>query len=298
MVVRFLRSKLWSDYLKKQDKRFLSKFAVSKASLVYDYKNEDFGQEAIVTDADFQFAALLTQDDYDWELQQHTKWDHGHISAYFSHRNYMPKVDWAKNGSVCKFVGTFPFPFEFVVNALCSMNSIASYENYVKSVQNVDFLSNVEARKKYPLQVQQTHRAIGFSEVLIQFPFPCNQIRRSSQTVSALYDPTARRFTYIQKSRASKTEATSKSIIDMHIFTVFQFTELDKNRTMFHQVVIFNMHGWSSPAVNKMTVGIRAKQAAQTLLHFLQQDFQGKHANLQRNDVLAQCLQACQISSR
>lgn len=284
--------------MKKQDKSFLSKYAVSKASLAYEYKNEDFGMDAIVTDIDFQFAALLAQDTYDWELQHYTKWEHGHISAYFSHRNYMPMVDWAKNGSVCKFVGTFPFPFEFVINSLCSVNATTCYENYIKSTQCFEFISNEKARKLYPMQVQHKYRAMGYMEVLLQFPFPCNQIRRTSQVVSALYDPTARQFTYIQKSCQAKQAPANKNTIDMPSFTVFQFTELENNRTMFHQVVMFNMHGWSSPAVNKMTVGIRAKQVAQSLLQFLQQDHQGKHANLQRNDVLAQCLQACQISSR
>lgn len=52
------------EFSKKQDKYFFTNFAVPKASTVYNYKEEDFGEGSIVTDADFEFAQVMTQDDY------------------------------------------------------------------------------------------------------------------------------------------------------------------------------------------------------------------------------------------
>lgn len=311
ILQRFLRSKLWLDFIAKQDKTFVQTYAVPKASLVHEYMNDDFGENAIVTDVDFQFAESISQDDYvhciqvlilysqDWSLQAHTKMDNNcFVSAYAGGKNYLPFVEWAKSGSATKFVGVLPYPMEFVARSVCCLEALATYEDTVAKTESIQFISNQELQVKYAEQVKVSHRGMGYQQVDVKFPFPVNQTRRSMQVVSAKYDPHMNRVTYIQKSCIFKDRPLPKNWIDMHAFIVFQFTHLDENRSMFSQTVLFNIHGWSNPSITKLTVAYRSKIVASTFIKFLQDEVEGKHKHFKKDDALAKCYAECDVVNR
>lgn len=62
---RFLRSKLWHDFLKSKNAEFIKQMAVVKQTLEYKYTDEDF-EKPFVCDKDFRFFESIAGDDYDW----------------------------------------------------------------------------------------------------------------------------------------------------------------------------------------------------------------------------------------
>jgi hypothetical protein len=97
---RFIRSSLWFNFLRKQDKNFITQLGVPKAATIYDYTDDDFGKNAIVTDYDFVFAEQMLQDNYGWELITHLKHKNSVCNAFFcAQKNFLPNVSWAKKVS-------------------------------------------------------------------------------------------------------------------------------------------------------------------------------------------------------
>lgn len=64
MYIRFVRCKNWLQFLKGKSSEFIQSLGVPKATALKEYKNEDFAEDAPVTDMDFQFAQLMLQDDH------------------------------------------------------------------------------------------------------------------------------------------------------------------------------------------------------------------------------------------
>lgn len=65
--IRFVRSKMWIDFLKERDAQYLKNISSLKQALEFQYRDGDFVHH-VVTDMDFRFAESLMYDDYDWEL--------------------------------------------------------------------------------------------------------------------------------------------------------------------------------------------------------------------------------------
>lgn len=59
-----MRSKLWLNFLHTKNTAYIKSLGIPKAAALYDYTNEDFGPQSIVTETDFQFAEKLVDDDY------------------------------------------------------------------------------------------------------------------------------------------------------------------------------------------------------------------------------------------
>lgn len=60
--VRFVRSKLWLDFLSTKPKEFIQSMGLPKAATEYLYTDKDFEETAVVTDGDFRFIEMLLED--------------------------------------------------------------------------------------------------------------------------------------------------------------------------------------------------------------------------------------------
>lgn len=279
---------------------YMKEFAVPKASTVYNYTDADFADDCVISDVDFNFWDLIALDNFDWELQEHAKvGDTGYISAYYSDKVYMPNVSWAQAGSCMKFVGMLPYPMEMVATALNSQEALFCIEKYTEKATTLQYLNNQELQAKFPDRVKHKYRGMGICENIIQCPFPINQKRRFINCASSLYEEQFDRVTMIQKCCTIKDRPLpNKKWIDAKTFSMFQFTSLAGNRTLFTQAVMFNVLGWSTKTLNKLSVAIRAKDQFKQLSHFLKEEQEGKHSHFKRDDCLAKCVKENDISNR
>lgn len=97
---RFVRSKLWLDYLKKNDVKLLQAMSVPRQASKVAYTDADF-VDMVVTDQDFAFMESAAKDSFDWEVQGVFKAKQSTITGYFSFLKYFPQCNWAKQGSLC-----------------------------------------------------------------------------------------------------------------------------------------------------------------------------------------------------
>lgn len=61
---RFLRSKIWHTFLQSKSTEYIQQFGLPKAAVEYNYTDDDFGENCIVTDSDFRFMEMLFEDCY------------------------------------------------------------------------------------------------------------------------------------------------------------------------------------------------------------------------------------------
>lgn len=218
--------------------------------------------------------------------------------AYFSHRMYLPNVTWAKEGSVAKFCWIFPYDFDFCVNTLCSFNSVLTFDANAKAVKVYEYLDNDQLRAKYPNQVTSAHRSCCRVSYDCFFPFPLTTPRRLPGILSLEYKPESEQLLMISKP-TELPAPLPKKWLPLHDFHCWLFKKIDKDRTFYCQVHIYNIYGYgTSRELQKFMIASRGREMQRVLLTFFKNEKEGKHIGLKRDDDFAKMLQACHVQKR
>eukprot|EP01080_Neovahlkampfia_damariscottae_P003985 gene3985-7241_t len=277
---RFVRTKLCDDSIKsfRRDSTVVSPYITKK----FDYKDEDF-TSGIVTDKDIEFAKLVCEDSFTWDLLSTNKnqW----VNAYFSTDNYLPEV--THNTTASKYECTFPISFDKAVLAFMCDESIISDPNtasmnclgYKSTEELNDYFKNNGIKN----QMQCCKRTNMISNFEAYFGFPFNP-RIIKYAFSAHYEPETKslycifkpyredfsQFGTFEKMKVSqKGSAKKKATKALHMFdyTLRKFQKIDENKTLFQEVTLGNFGGWGkSDSFVKMVIKSRASGLRKSVL--------------------------------
>eukprot|EP01080_Neovahlkampfia_damariscottae_P003986 gene3986-7242_t len=277
---RFVRTKLCDDSIRsfKRDSTVVSPCITKN----FHYKDSDFSS-GFVTDKDVEFAKLVCEDSFSWDLLSTNKdqW----VNAYFSTENYLPEV--THNTTASKYECTLPVSFDKAVLSFMCDESIMSDPNSVgmdclgyKSYEELDeyFKKN---GPKYQMENCQRTNLISNLEAYFGFPFNARIIRHA---FSAHYEPETKslycifkpynedfsKFGTFEKIKVSqKGTAKKKATKAMYMFdyTMRKFQKIDENKTLFQEVTLGNIGGWgTNDSFVKMVLKNRANGLRKSVL--------------------------------
>eukprot|EP01080_Neovahlkampfia_damariscottae_P003984 gene3984-7240_t len=277
---RFVRSKLCSETIKnyKNDPTIFSPCITKK----FDYKDEDF-TSGIVTDKDIEFAKLVCEDSFTWDLLSTNKnqW----VNAYFSTDNYLPDV--THNTTASKYECILPISFHKSILAFMCDESIISDPNAAAmnclGYKSTDELEDYFKKNEMHDEMKYCKRTNMISNFEAYFGFPFNP-RIIKYAFSAHYEPETKslycifkpyredfsQFGTFEKMKVSqKGSAKKKATKALHMFdyTLRKFQKIDENKTLFQEVTLGNFGGWGkSDSFVKMVIKSRASGLRKSVL--------------------------------
>eukprot|EP01080_Neovahlkampfia_damariscottae_P003987 gene3987-7243_t len=277
---RFVRTKLCDTAIKnyRNDSTVVSPYVTKK----FDYKDSSF-TTGVVTDNDIEFAKLLCDDSFTWDLLSSNKnqW----VNAYFSSANYLPDINYTTNSS--KYESTLPVPFHKAILAFMCDESIMSDPNAagMKCLGHMttEQLEDYFKKKGMDNQMEKCKRTNMISCLEAIFGFPFN-MRVLPQAFAAHYEPETKTLycifkpyiddfskfgTFEEMELSQKGTNKKKMVKAMHMFdfTLRKFQKLDENKTLYQEVTLGNVGGWGKgEGFGKMIVKSRAAGLRKSVL--------------------------------
>lgn len=225
---RFTRSPTFYAFLQTKDGKYIHSISQMKAALHFSYKPSDFSAKSLVTMQDIKFIQSLVVDSYEWELQGYNKVKSSTISAYMSHKQFMPDIPWSCNGGmVVKYVATFPYSMEQCAKYRYSMKYILEEDPNFYKFEMLEYL------KKDQLPVDSNSSDTMRAVFQFKLPFPLTTLRQLVYTCSYHYDATNRSILQVLKP---VEHGVPKNCYDCKDFHAIYFKELDSGRTLFMEI--------------------------------------------------------------
>lgn len=174
------------------------------------------------------------------------------------------------------------------------------FDANAKKYTDHEYLDNATLRAKYPNHVSSSHRAMCRASYDCYFPFPLTTPRRLPVAISLEYKPDEEQLLMVAKP-TDLAAPLPKKWFDLRDFHLWMFKRIDKDRTFYCQVHIFNIFGYgTSQKLQKWMIASRGKDMQNVLLTFLKNERDGKHGTVNRNldDGFASLLQATNVAKR
>lgn len=291
---RFVRSKLWYEYLKTKNAMFLSTISTKCVALNFNYTDDSF-KDHIVTDTDFAFAQLLTGDDFNWELHgsHHTK--ESATQGYSSVANYLPNVSWGgATLNVAKFIVTLPYNVHLVAKTRFPGTTISRIDGNAKFVEELHYYENAKLKQMYPNQVASNYRDSAVISFHCRLPFPLTTPRWYLNVSSLDYQPDKEQYILIHKP-CQVEKKIPKGWLFLYNYQMIFLKKLNEERTLLIEIHLAKLNGWGdSKTLVNATVFNRAKAIQKNLLSALKLAKEGKFENKKEDDYLYKLLKATQ----
>ena len=255
---RFVRTNLCDNVIKnlQSDSTVVSPYITKQ----FDYKDSDF-TTGFVEDIDIEFAKLICEDSFTWELvtNKHA------VNGYHSKSNYLPDLSF-KTHTTAKYECTFSIPFHKTILCFMSDESIlqdpnATYINYHGYLSTDDIIEHCK-KNGDEIPMSKCKRTALHTSCDAIFGFPFN-MRLIKQVVSLHYEPETKSLYAIFKPHlddfskfckfekidlvVKKGSTEKKNVKGMYMFdfTVRKFQKLDENKTFYQEITLTDLGGWA-----------------------------------------------------
>eukprot|EP01080_Neovahlkampfia_damariscottae_P010992 gene10992-3698_t len=258
---RFLRTKVCEKIIFKyqNDSMICSPQITEK----FNYTDEYF-QHRFIFKQDFDFGEELMKDNFQWELMgSHVE---GKMNTYYSNLNYLPGLKFSSNLHVMKHEIILEMDFQQVLLSLGTRRSVNKNDPNITKIDSIDYYHEKELKKLY-FDKGWDEEAHGVNYDLttntfdLIFPFPLNG-RKIYQSNAKTYDPKTRTILSVSKPfvpdglqflKSSMIDVCPKlgmppkkmKVYPMFGFVFMKYQKLDEKKTLFSQVHILDVGGWS-----------------------------------------------------
>jgi hypothetical protein len=282
---RFLRSKIWLDFVQNKSKEYIESISVLKAAVDFHYTDADFSAP-VVFDKDFRFMEALAEDDEDWEFRGSNKLGTSVVNSFYGSKNYLPNVSWMEKGCFVKYTVTFPFSLEQCAKAMMPLGYMEQYDPNCKRLQNIAFYSNEELKSKFQATASE-YRTSCVAAYRVDLHWPMRTPRRLIAACSAEYKPEREQLMFIMKSVDPPSDMPlKKGWIEAKDLCCNIFLKIDEHRTLFTQIHSLNFGGWSTNrTVMRLACMQRGKDFQKVLQHWIQQVVDNKVKEPDANDT-------------
>eukprot|EP01080_Neovahlkampfia_damariscottae_P003988 gene3988-7244_t len=277
---RFVRTKLCDEAIRsfRNDPTVVSPYITKQ----FDYKDDDF-TTGIVTDTDFEFGKLLSDDSFTWEIVPGTQ--KYLVNAYYSDLNYLPDLSIKTIAS--KYECTLPISFQkALLTFLCDESILsdpnAAWINCLEYIKTEDLIDHFK-KNNLEHQMEKCKRSILRTSCEAVFGFPFN-MRLITQAISLHYEPETKclygvfkphlddfskfcEFEKMSLMQKGKNKRKNVKAMNMFDFTVRKFQYLDDHKTIYQEITITQLGGWvSSEKIGKMLIKERAMGLRKSVL--------------------------------
>jgi hypothetical protein len=255
----------------------------------FSYKDEYF-HHPYVFERDFDFANLLFQDTFHWELQSTFK--ESRMNYFFSKLNYLPQLTITKNLRAIKFECVIPFSFHKVLMTYSTFQNFKESDPNVTHVESLDYFNFEEMKKLFKEknlenEIGTFERSLGIHVTHLAFPFPFDP-RMTHHGRSMKYDKETETVISVNKPFLFGDLSFLKpSIVDfypkkdsemkkMKVYPIFNFIfmkyqKIDENKVLFTQVFVSDFGGWmNNDSMFKMIGKKRASKFKSNLIKLIE----------------------------
>jgi hypothetical protein len=284
---RFLRTPGGISIIKK----FQSDSSICSPQITeyFSYK-DDYFLHPYVFERDFDFANLLFEDTFHWELQ--STFLESKMNYYYSKLNYLPQLTITKNLRAIKFECVVPFSFHKVLMTYSMFQNFKESDPNVTHVESLDYY-DFEAMKKlfqeknFENEIGSFERSLGIHVTHLSFPFPFDP-RITHHGRSMKYDPETETVITVNKPFLSGDLSYLKpSVVDFYpkkdsemkktkVYPIFNFIfmkyqKIDENKVLFTQVFVSDFGGWMNhDSMFKMIGKKRASKLKDNLIKMIE----------------------------
>jgi hypothetical protein len=269
-------------------KKFHKKSSVCSPRITqfFNYKDEYF-KHPFIFDQDFQFADLLTKDNFHWKnLSTET------FSLFCTNLNYLPNVEGSKNAFTTKYEFLLPVPFQRLAFAYNSRENKLNTEPDSKHLETLNYydyesLQKIFQENGWENEIGAFERTMCQNILHLSLPFPMN-LRIYNHSSSARYDKRNENIMIVSKpyqvnglefSKSALMEVSLDSnkpmkklkAIPLFSFCFTNYQKIDENQVLFSQVLVMDVGGWASDEnVMKLLVQRRASKLRDSLIQMCQ----------------------------